>query len=88
MALVKNNFRGYVFWGATERPGFAANLEFLGEPEVHQLDEAGRVQQQVLRLQIAVDDPPGVQVVEGFDNAGCVEPRSSVIKVPAIPEKV
>ena len=42
------------------------------------------IQQEVLRLQVPVDDPPGVQVVEGLHDAGGVEPGGAVVKVAPV----
>ncbi len=60
-------------------------LQLLGESKVDELDVSGRVQKQVLRLEVPVDYPPGVQVVEGLDHARGVEAGGGVVKVAAIP---
>jgi hypothetical protein len=64
-----------------------SHLELLGEAEVHQLDIAGGVQQQVLRLEVPVDDAPAVQVVECLHHAGSVEPGRRVVEVAPVPER-
>ena len=59
-------------------------LQFLCEAEVDQLDVADGVEEQVLGLEVAVDDAPAVQVVEGLHHAGRVEPRRGVVKVTTV----
>ncbi len=63
VALVQDDLWRDVLWSAAEGPGLAALWDALGEAKVHHLDEALRVQQQVLGLQIAVDDATAMQVV-------------------------
>ena len=60
-------------------------LQFLGEPEVDELDVADPVQQQVLGLEVPVDDAAAVEVVEGLNHAGGVEPRRRVVEVATVP---
>lgn len=52
-----------------------ALVEYFADAEICQLDVALRVEEHVLWLQVAVDDPPAVQVLEGEDQLGAVEPR-------------
>ncbi len=87
MALVQDDLGSDVLRRAAEGPRLPAELQLLGEPEVDQLDVAPRLQQQVLRLQVSVDDVTRVQVVERFQDAGRVEPGRRVVEVASIPEK-
>ena len=64
-----------------------AHLEFLCESKVHEFDVTDGVEEEVLRLEIPVDDPPAVQVVKGLDYARCVEAGGAVVKVTAVPGK-
>ena len=86
MSLVEDDLRCHVLGGPAECPRLPPDLELLGESKVHQLDVAGPVQEEILGLQVPVDDPPGVEVVEGLHNAGRVETGGAVVKVSAVPE--
>lgn len=65
--------------------GQMGHLQFLGEAEIDELDVAVRVQEEVFRFQIAVDDPAAVKVLEGFHHTGGVEARRRVVKITSIP---
>lgn len=45
-----------------------AALDLLGEPEISEFDEASLVDHDVLRLEVAVDDILGMQIIEGEDD--------------------
>ena len=62
-------------------------MQFLGEPKVNQFDIAVRVQQQIFWLEISVDNPPAVEVVEGLDDAAGVETSGRIVEVPPISAK-
>lgn len=47
---------------------------------VHQLGVASVVQYDVLRFEVSVDDPTGVQEGQGLDDAAGVEPSGAVVK--------
>jgi len=53
---------------------------------VYQFDVTMTVEKQVLWLEIPVDNVAGVEVVEGFDDAGRIEASSGLIKVTPIPQ--
>lgn len=53
---------------------------FEEELGVYQFGVSPAVQDEVLRLQVSVYDAFGVQVGEGFDHTGCVEPRCRIFK--------
>ena len=63
--LVQDDLGGHVLGGPAEGPRLATHLKLLGEAEVHQLDVAGGVEQEVLGLQVPasneneVTDPCG-----------------------------
>ena len=52
VALVQDDLGSDVFGSATEGPGFAADLQFLGEAKVNQLDVAVLIQKQIFGLKI------------------------------------
>ena len=60
-------------------------LQLLSKAKVHQLHISDLIQQQILRLEIAVDDSSGVQIFKGLDDARGVEARRGVVKVAAVP---
>lgn len=49
-----------------------------------QFDVAVTVQEEVLRLEIAVDDVARVQVIKGLNDAGRVEQSGPVVEMPAV----
>ena len=67
VTLIGDNLWGQVHWRAAEGPALLAGLQPLGNAKVGQLHVAGRVEQQVLRLEVPVDDPLRVQVVQSFN---------------------
>ena len=69
-----------------EGDGHSLVHQLLGEPEVGELDVAISVQQDVLRLQVPIDDVPGVQVLDGTDNLGRVEQPSVAGEAAAVPQ--
>ena len=56
-------------------------LDPLSQPHVSQLEVSIATNEAVLRLDIPVDDGPGVQVVQGFHHTPNVEPGSQVRQV-------
>ena len=60
-------------------------LNFL-EANAPYLYVALGVEQEVLRLQISVDDTAAVQIVDGVDDAGDVEPGGEVVEPAPVPE--
>ena len=70
--------------GPAESPRLAPLRDPLGEPEVDHLDVSPGVQEEVLRLQVPVDDPPGVEVIDGGYDAGHVEPGGGVVEPAAV----
>jgi hypothetical protein len=71
VALRRNYFRRQVVGRAAQRPCDVRDL--LGEPEVGDLEMAVAVEQQIFRLQVAVDDVVRVQVVQRERDLGGVE---------------
>lgn len=57
--------------------------ELLSEAEVSQADVSFTVQQDVLRLQVAVDDFFGVQVLDGAHDLGGIEEAGEVAEAAA-----
>uniref|UniRef100_A0A182Q467 Uncharacterized protein n=1 Tax=Anopheles farauti TaxID=69004 RepID=A0A182Q467_9DIPT len=73
VALAQDDLRREILGRAAQRPGSA--LDALREPKVRHLQVALRVDQQILRLQIAVDQIEIVQVLEREHDLGGVEAR-------------
>lgn len=69
MVIFADDFRGHVSWGPTgifcvvrlHLPGDAQ----IGYPQIPPI-----IEHKVFRLEVAVDDPAGVEVLESSDNAG------------------
>ena len=60
---VEDDLGGDVLGGAAEGPRLGALVDALAEAEVDHLDVAARVEEQVLRFEVAVNDAAAVQVV-------------------------
>ena len=73
VALVHQDLWGQVLGRAAERVGPLARLQVLHEAEVRELKVARVVDEHVLRLQVAVHELLGVEVLEHEDDLGCVE---------------
>lgn len=89
MALALDDLGGQVLGGAAERPRAVGQL--LREAEVGDLEVAVLVEQQVLRLQVAVDDALRVQVLEGRGDLRAVEVagrRAEPARVPQVREQL
>lgn len=71
VALVLQDLRSEVFGGATE--GESAVLDDFGETEVRQLEVPVYADQDVLRLQVAVDYVAGMQMLENRNDVRCVK---------------
>ena len=69
------NLRSHILRCPTDTRSHRVSQVF-GETEVHNLDVAPAVQEQVLRLEVPVDDVEGVEVSQSGDDLGCVELRS------------
>ena len=63
MTSVENDLGRDVLGGAAEGPRLGALVDALAEAEVDHLDVAARVEEQVLRFEVAVNDAAAVQVV-------------------------
>lgn len=61
-----------------------ADLQLFGETEIHQFDVAVGVEEEVLGLEVAVNDPTAVQVFKGLDDAGRVEAGRVVVEIAAV----
>ena len=73
--LRPQNLRCNVVWGAAEsRGGVTRSDSLLAHAIVCQLDVTLVVQQHVVQLQVPVDDPTLVQVVQGQADLRAVEP--------------
>uniref|UniRef100_A0A182TKX5 Uncharacterized protein n=1 Tax=Anopheles melas TaxID=34690 RepID=A0A182TKX5_9DIPT len=73
VALAQDDLGREILGRAAQRPGSA--LDALGEAEIGHLQVALRVDQQVFRLQIAIDQVEIVQILERQHNLGGVEAR-------------
>lgn len=73
VAEVQNDFWCDIFWGTTEREGLLALGNRLQESKVSQLDEASRRDQNVLRLQVAVNHVLAMKILERKNNLSEVE---------------
>ncbi len=71
MSLVDEELRRKVLGGTTKRVRLGVNI--LGEPKVGDLQVAARVQQDVFRLEVAVANVLGVQVLQDKRDLGGVE---------------
>ena len=71
----ENDFGRCVLWSSAECPGLLPAGQVFGEAEVGQLGVAARVEQDVFRLEVAVDNGHGVDVVKRLHDAGRVEAR-------------
>ena len=87
VGLVGDDLRRHVLRGPTERPSPLLPDQLLGETKVGELDVAGGVEEQVLRLEISIDDASGVEVVEGKDDAGDIEGGGLVREPPTVPQQ-
>lgn len=79
-----------VAWGATERVCAVALIEDLGKAKVTELGVAVVVDEDVLGLEVAVHNVALVQVLQGQNDAGNVEPRQGLLHAlhPALPLRV
>ena len=69
-----------------ESNGHSLVHQLLGETKVGELDMAVPVQQDVLRLQVPIDDVPGVQVLDGTDDLSSVEQPGVAGEAAAVPQ--
>jgi hypothetical protein len=60
-----------IVWRAAERPGHVRTV--LGKPEVSDLNMTVRVEEDVLRLEVSVDDVKRMEVVQCERDLGCIE---------------
>ena len=63
VALVLNDFWGYVLWGATESVGPVTRHESLDEAKISKLDIPVLLDKHVLRLQVSVDKVKAMKVL-------------------------
>ena len=72
-----DHFRGQVLGSSTESVGHAILRLFdLTQAKISHLDVTLRVEKYVFRLQISIDDTVLVEVLEGEDDLGGIEPSS------------
>ena len=76
VAFVEKHLGRQVLGSTAQSVG--ARLAVLGEAEVCQFEVPLRVDQDVLRLQVTVDDVQRVKVLEHQRHLGRVEPRSKI----------
>jgi hypothetical protein len=79
VALVENNLGSKILRCAAQSPGPRSWLHVLGEAEVAQLQVARIIQQDVFRLEVAVEDVVGMKVLEHENNAGGCGVRREVV---------
>ena len=63
----------------------AANL---GEPEISNFDVPLFVQQDVLWLDVSIDDVLGMEILDGQEQLGRVEPGSVLAELSTAPQKI
>ena len=97
MTSLKNNLRWNILGSPTETECLGVGLidiisinifleiciylDSLSQPHVCQLEVSIATNEEFLRLDIPVDDGPGVQVVQGLHHAPNIEPGSQVRQV-------
>lgn len=78
VALGANDLGGQVIGGAAHGPRNVGH--FLGKAKIDELDVTIRIEQNVLRLQVAVRNIALVQVLERHDDLGRIKPDGVLIK--------
>ena len=79
---LQDDLRRHVVRGPAHRPAPLLLVHQAGEAQVSEDDVTLRVQQDVLRLQVSVDDVVPVEVGEGGDDLGDVEDRGLQGELP------
>jgi len=84
VTFIQQHLRRYVFGGSTE--SIRPVLDYLLETKIREFEISLRVEKDVLRLQVPVDDVLAVQVIKNKCHGALVEPLVTVFEPPLFPQ--
>lgn len=74
VAFLRDDFWGNILWSSYNSVGFSCGVaQLLGHTEIGQLEVAVRVQEDVFRLQVSVNDVFLVKILKCQQDLGCIE---------------
>lgn len=74
VAFLSDDFWGNILWSSYDSVGFSTGVaELLGHTEIGQLKVTVRVQEDILRLQVSVDDVFLVEILKCQQDLSCIE---------------